>query len=287
MTEDFGRTLATARPQPGELLVFALGQSSFALRGSEALVLIDPWLSTALEEEEGFTRVVAPPLRPEQVDRGRRRLHHARASRPPRPAQRSPRSPTQVPDARFVAPGAGRRRWSRRAGVARGGSCRSAPTRRVEVDGRRASPPSPPRTSCIPTPSAATASGSTSTATTARWATWSSSTATGCSTPATRSGGPASSRQLRRLAPDVAHPADQRPRRDARGAGAVGQPERREAAALAARRRRRGRRSRATSTASPGNTGDPDAFVAALRTWRPCRAARTSSRRVRQLPLAG
>jgi L-ascorbate 6-phosphate lactonase len=64
----FGQTLATARPDAGGLLIFALGQSSFALRGADALVLVDPWLSTLLEEQEGFTRHVPPPLRPEEVE---------------------------------------------------------------------------------------------------------------------------------------------------------------------------------------------------------------------------
>jgi L-ascorbate 6-phosphate lactonase len=64
----FGRTLATARPVPGGLIVFALGQSGYALRGERALVLIDPWLSTALEDEEGVTRPAPPPLRPHEVE---------------------------------------------------------------------------------------------------------------------------------------------------------------------------------------------------------------------------
>ena len=64
----FGHTLATARPDPGGLAIFALGQAGYALRGAESLVLIDPWLSTALEEEEGITRAVPPPLRPEDVE---------------------------------------------------------------------------------------------------------------------------------------------------------------------------------------------------------------------------
>jgi L-ascorbate 6-phosphate lactonase len=65
----FGQTLATARPEPGGLMVFALGQASFALRGEDALVLIDPWLSTLLEEEdEGVTRAVPPALRPDEVE---------------------------------------------------------------------------------------------------------------------------------------------------------------------------------------------------------------------------
>ena len=65
---DFGHTLATARPQPGGLSIFALGQSGYALRGEDSLVLIDPWLSTALEEEEGVIRPAPPALRPEEVE---------------------------------------------------------------------------------------------------------------------------------------------------------------------------------------------------------------------------
>jgi L-ascorbate 6-phosphate lactonase len=64
----FGHTLATARPQPGGLAIFALGQSGYALRGEDSLVLIDPWLSTELEEEEGVARPVPPALRPEEVE---------------------------------------------------------------------------------------------------------------------------------------------------------------------------------------------------------------------------
>ncbi len=65
---DFGHTLATARPEPGGLLVFALGQAGYALRGARALVLVDPWLSTALEEDEGITRHAGPALRPDDVE---------------------------------------------------------------------------------------------------------------------------------------------------------------------------------------------------------------------------
>jgi L-ascorbate 6-phosphate lactonase len=65
----FGHTLAAARPEDGGLLIFALGQAGFALRGAESLVLIDPWLSTALEEEDDdVTRAVPPALRPEDVE---------------------------------------------------------------------------------------------------------------------------------------------------------------------------------------------------------------------------
>jgi L-ascorbate 6-phosphate lactonase len=64
----FGHTLATSRPDPGGLLIFALGQAGFALRSEDALVLIDPWLSTKLEEDDGFTRHVPPALRPEDVE---------------------------------------------------------------------------------------------------------------------------------------------------------------------------------------------------------------------------
>lgn len=44
----------------------ALGQASFELRGAGRVVLIDPWLSTALEET-GVTRPVAPARRPDEV----------------------------------------------------------------------------------------------------------------------------------------------------------------------------------------------------------------------------
>ncbi len=64
----FGHTLATERPPAGGLLLFALGQAGFALRAEGTLVLVDPWLSTQLEEEEGVTRPVAPALRPEEVE---------------------------------------------------------------------------------------------------------------------------------------------------------------------------------------------------------------------------
>jgi L-ascorbate metabolism protein UlaG (beta-lactamase superfamily) len=64
----FGHTLATSRPEGGGLLIFALGQASFALRSTDALVLVDPWFSTLLEEQDGFTRHVPPALRPEDVE---------------------------------------------------------------------------------------------------------------------------------------------------------------------------------------------------------------------------
>ena len=64
----FGHRLATARPDSGGLIVFALGQAGYALRGERTLVLLDPWLSTALEEEEGITRAVPPALRPHEVE---------------------------------------------------------------------------------------------------------------------------------------------------------------------------------------------------------------------------
>ncbi|MEZ0292021.1 MAG: MBL fold metallo-hydrolase [Solirubrobacteraceae bacterium] len=65
---DFGHTLATDRPPADGLLLFGLGQAGYALRGAETLVLIDPWLSTQLEEEQGVTRHVPPALRPEEVE---------------------------------------------------------------------------------------------------------------------------------------------------------------------------------------------------------------------------
>jgi L-ascorbate 6-phosphate lactonase len=64
----FGHTLATSRPEAGGLLIFALGQAGFALRSEDVLLWIDPWLSPLLEEQEGFTRHVPPPLRPEDVE---------------------------------------------------------------------------------------------------------------------------------------------------------------------------------------------------------------------------
>jgi L-ascorbate metabolism protein UlaG (beta-lactamase superfamily) len=60
----FGHTLATA---DGAAL-FALGQAGYALRAGGGLVMIDPWLSTALERSAGITRAVAPALRPEEVE---------------------------------------------------------------------------------------------------------------------------------------------------------------------------------------------------------------------------
>ena len=60
----FGHTIATA---DGPAL-FALGQAGYALRAGGALVLIDPWLSTALERSAGITRPVPPALRPEEVE---------------------------------------------------------------------------------------------------------------------------------------------------------------------------------------------------------------------------
>ena len=41
------------RPMPGALTITAWGQASFELRGEETVVLIDPWLSTKLEEDAG------------------------------------------------------------------------------------------------------------------------------------------------------------------------------------------------------------------------------------------
>ena len=99
----FGHTLATARPQPGGLAIFALGQAGYALRGAESLVLIDPWLSTALEEEEGVTRAVPPALRPEEVEAADLVcITHEHAD------HLDPRTlaaiAAQVPDAMFLAP---------------------------------------------------------------------------------------------------------------------------------------------------------------------------------------
>jgi L-ascorbate 6-phosphate lactonase len=51
----------------GELTITAWGQAGFELRDADTVVLIDPWLSTALEEEAGVTRHAGPALRPEEV----------------------------------------------------------------------------------------------------------------------------------------------------------------------------------------------------------------------------
>jgi L-ascorbate metabolism protein UlaG (beta-lactamase superfamily) len=67
---ELGRRLATERPEAGTVLLTFLGQAGFAMRSAEALVWIDPWLSTALEEAEGVTRPVPPPLRPRDVRGG-------------------------------------------------------------------------------------------------------------------------------------------------------------------------------------------------------------------------
>jgi L-ascorbate 6-phosphate lactonase len=100
---DFARRLATARPEPGGLLVFALGQAGYALRGASALVLVDPWLSTALEEDEGIMRPAAPALGPEEVEAADVVcITHEHAD------HLDPRTvaaiAAQVPAARFVAP---------------------------------------------------------------------------------------------------------------------------------------------------------------------------------------
>ena len=52
---------------PGAPIITAWGQASYELRGADAVVLIDPWLSTALEEEAGVTRHAGPALRAEDV----------------------------------------------------------------------------------------------------------------------------------------------------------------------------------------------------------------------------
>lgn len=67
------RDLAGARPPPGELLLWALGQAGFALRTDDALVLIDPWLSDWLETRSvanpnPVVRHARPPLRPDEIE---------------------------------------------------------------------------------------------------------------------------------------------------------------------------------------------------------------------------
>ena len=100
---DFGRRLAQERPAAGELRLYALGQSGYALRGERALVLIDPWLSTALEEAEGVTRPAPPPLRPGDVVAAD--LVCVTHEHPDHLDERTCAAvAAQVPDARFVAP---------------------------------------------------------------------------------------------------------------------------------------------------------------------------------------
>ena len=183
----FGHTLATARPDEGGLLIFALGQSGFALRSGDGLVLIDPWLSTKLEEEEGVTRHVAPALRPDEIEAADVVCvthEHADHLDPWTLAAIA----RQAPGAIFLAP-APAVALVEAAGVPRERIHPTLAGVALEAAGARVTA-CRPRTSCIPTRSAATASGSTSTATTARSPTWSSSTAMPCSTRATRSGGP-------------------------------------------------------------------------------------------------
>ena len=99
----FGHTLATARPGPGVLHISALGQAGFALRTDDALLLVDPWLSTKLEEDAGITRPVPPAMRPEDVEAaGLVCVTHEHAD------HLDPRAlgaiAAQAPDAIFLAP---------------------------------------------------------------------------------------------------------------------------------------------------------------------------------------
>ncbi|HYI20127.1 MAG TPA: MBL fold metallo-hydrolase [Solirubrobacteraceae bacterium] len=64
MMPGFGHTLATAS---GPAL-FALGQAGYALRAGGRLVLVDPWLSTALERGAGVSRPAPPALQPDDVE---------------------------------------------------------------------------------------------------------------------------------------------------------------------------------------------------------------------------
>jgi L-ascorbate metabolism protein UlaG (beta-lactamase superfamily) len=47
--------------------ITSLGQAGIELRGAGRVVYLDPWLSTQLEQDEGVTRPVPPPLRPDDV----------------------------------------------------------------------------------------------------------------------------------------------------------------------------------------------------------------------------
>ena len=199
----FGHTLASARPEPGGLIVFALGQAGFALRGADALVLDRPWLSTALEEEEGITRPVAPALRPDEVeaadlvcithehaDHLDPRTLAAIAERVPGgDLPRARRRPSALVERAGVPRGADpsrprrrRARGRRRARHRARGRARAAPgrVRRLPLLARRARRPSRPRL-----PGRARRPPRSS-------------------TPATRSGGRAWRTPLRELDPDVA-----------------------------------------------------------------------------------
>ncbi len=86
-----------------ELIITAWGQSSFELRGADTVVLIDPWLSTKLEEDEGVTRHAGPALRPDDVaaaDLVCVTHEHADHLDPPTLAAIAAR----LPDAIFLAP---------------------------------------------------------------------------------------------------------------------------------------------------------------------------------------
>ena len=161
----FGHTLATERPPAGGLLLFALGQAGFALRAEGTLVLVDPWLSTQLEEEEGVTRPVAPALRPEEVEAADLVcITHEHAD------HLDPRAlgaiAAQVPEAIFLAP-APAVPLVEAAGVARGRIHPALDGVALEARRRARHRRCGPRTSCTRTRSAATASGATSAATTA------------------------------------------------------------------------------------------------------------------------
>jgi len=56
------------RGMSGALTITALGQAGYVLRTAETTVLIDPWLSTALEDEQGVVRHAPPAVRPEEVE---------------------------------------------------------------------------------------------------------------------------------------------------------------------------------------------------------------------------
>src|SRR5215211_4270990 len=87
---------------PGELTITAWGQASFELRSPDTVVLVDPWLSTALEET-GTTRHAGPAVRPEDVHEADLVCithEHADHLDPPALAAIA----RQVPDAIFLAP---------------------------------------------------------------------------------------------------------------------------------------------------------------------------------------
>ena len=224
-------------------------------------MLIDPWLSTQLEEEEGVTRPVAAGAAARGRGGGRPRLHHARARRPPRPAHaRRDRAPGARRD--LPRPRAGRRpargggRGATRIHPAHAGVALEAAGARVtavpaahelhpdafggyRLLARRAR--RPPRAQ-LPDRAGRPRD-----------------------LPRRRHGLVARARgRAARAHARRRDPADQRARRDARGRGPLGQPDRRRGRGARGRGRRRRWPCRATSTAWPATSATRRRSCAAL-----------------------